>query len=891
MSGRMKQRNPEFDVFLSYNRRDQSVVESLAQALRERDLLVFKDDWYLKPGEFWPEALEEKLANSKAVVVAIGRNGLGPWQKREVVAALERQSKEPQGRSPGLRVIPVLLDPGSRQQAGLLFLLQNTWVENWDPRAADLIAGAVRGRAPAEVHDGARTDPRVFVCPYRGLCAFREEDSSFYFGREAEIDRLATMVAVHPVIAIVGASGSGKSSLARAGLFPRLRRRTGEQVWQVVDMVPGGDPFRALARALLPLREPERILSWSKGDIDDECERLEHYLERNGAEYLTLVVRQTLEEERGTTRLLLLVDQWEELYTYRQKQDAGMGADSERVRLFIRMLLEAVRGEALRVILTLRADYWGEVLNDERLAASLPDDAVVHLRALDREALEAVIRRPAESAGLTVSDALIEAMLHDAMGQPGDLPLLEFALEQLWVQRAVESSKLTLEAYRAMGGLERAIVNRAGTVYAALDRRERDAVPGVFAALVQVGEARTDLRRRAHLSELSEAGQTVARRLADERLLVTSRDWSNQEDCVEVAHEALLRHWSELKTWIDERRSALLTIRQLQTDARNWVEKEKNASYLWSHERVREVVSALASLGQEVVLNDQERQFLGPVDATAMLAELDLSATTHERRALIGERLDVLSLARSGVDVDPDGTPDVCWCPVPGGEVAIGTQPLRKQVDTFQIARYPITVCQYRAFLEAEDGWRDPQWWADDLYRDPDGDSYSVGRYSSHPAVYVSWFDALAFCRWLSRRLDVRVVRLPNEWEWQQAATGGDMDNVFPWGSGWHPKSEPHRANTLESRLGRVTAVGMYPAGVNRLGALDMAGTVWEWCLNKFETPEVTASRSNDFGRRTARGGSWGGDQADANCAGRLWSLPDARYDSFGIRVVAGDES
>ena len=144
--------------------------------------------------------------------------------------------------------------------------------------------------------------------------------------------------------------------------------------------------------------------------------------------------------------------------------------------------------------------------------------------------------------------------------------------------------------------------------------------------------------------------------------------------------------------------------------------------------------------------------------------------------------------------------------------------------------------------------------WADDLYRDPEGDSYAIGRFGNHPAVYVSWFDAVAFCRWLSRRLGF-TVRLPFEWEWQQAATGGDDRNVFPWGGDWDPKQEPYRANTFESRLGQATAVGMYPAGASPTGALDMAGTVWEWCVNKFDTPKVEETRSGaeDFDYRAAR--------------------------------------
>ncbi len=860
----MNERNPRFDLFLSYNRLDRKLVDSLAEALRERGLKVFKDDWYLRPGQFWPAALERNLEASGAVAVAVGRNGLGSWQQREAAAALDIQSRRSKGERP-LPVIPVLLDQGSERQAGLVFLLQNTWVEGWDPRAADLIVGAVEGKAPAELYDDAHPDPRARICPYRGLGVFREEDAGFYFGREPDLECLAGAVDDHPLVAVVGASGSGKSSLVRAGLIPHLRRQMGERVWQVADLVPGSNPFLALARALLPLREPELILAWSKADIDDQCERLQERLERDGAEHLIHVVGQILEEEPGTTHLLLLADQWEELYTYRPTQAVAGETHKERVRRFIGMLLDAVRRAPLRVVLTLRADYWGEVLNDEPLAARLPDPAVVHLRALDRVALETVIRRPAEITGLGVPDALAEVLLDAAVGRPGDLPLLEFTLQQLWAERAGDGDSLTLEAYRAMGGLEKAIVSRADTVYDSLEPREREAVPGIFSALVHVGEARTDLRRRARLGELGEVGQAVARRLADERLLVTSRDWTGGDELVEVAHEALLRHWPRLDEWVEARRGELLTVRQLQADARTWIARQKSPSYLWSHERVREAAVALRQLGSEVALSDEEREFLGPIDPAAMLAELERPATGHRRRALIGERLDALGDPRPGVGVDAHGTPDIAWRAVSGGQAAIeverrflpGKRALRKRLEGFHIAPYPVTVAQYRAFLTAEDGWRDPRWWGDDLDRDPEGDSYDFGRYGNHPAVYVSWFDALAFCRWLGERLNASL-RLPDEWEWQRAATAADPARVYPWGSDWDPRQEPFRANSFESRLGAATAVGMYPAGASPAGVLDMAGTVWEWCLNKHENPRVTASGRPDFDRRVLRGGSWG---------------------------------
>lgn len=162
--------------------------------------------------------------------------------------------------------------------------------------------------------------------------------------------------------------------------------------------------------------------------------------------------------------------------------------------------------------------------------------------------------------------------------------------------------------------------------------------------------------------------------------------------------------------------------------------------------------------------------------------------------------------------VNDAGTPQIEWRAVPPGEVALevprrllgGTRPQRKLIESFHIGRFPVAVAQYRAFLNAGDGWRDEGSWAPDLYRDPEGRSYDRGRFGNEPAVYISWFDALAFCRWLSHCLGFNVS-LPDEWQWQQAATGGDPGKVYPWGSAWDPQLEPHRATpsraSSQSRL------------------------------------------------------------------------------------------
>ncbi|MBK8210339.1 MAG: SUMF1/EgtB/PvdO family nonheme iron enzyme [Rhodospirillales bacterium] len=321
------------------------------------------------------------------------------------------------------------------------------------------------------------------------------------------------------------------------------------------------------------------------------------------------------------------------------------------------------------------------------------------------------------------------------------------------------------------------------------------------------GEARNDLRRRAPLKGFSPQAPVLVHRLVDARLLVTGRYGGSGEEVVEVAHEALLRLWPNLGQWIDLRRGALLTIRQLQADARTWLSKNENRSYLWSHERVREAAAALRQCPEERLTPEQQK-FLGPILPERMIEDLKDPRTDHHQRRLIGERLDVFGDPRKGVEPDANGVPEIDWCDVAAGEVDVqtkrrllpGTRLRRKRVERFRIARYPVTVAQYRAFLEAEDGWSNPRWWGDnDLYRDPDGKTYDVGRFGNHPAVYVNWFDAVAFCRWLGGRLQADL-RLPDEWEWQQAATGGNAAYAFPWGANWDPKAEPQRANTFESR-------------------------------------------------------------------------------------------
>ncbi|MFZ4702430.1 MAG: TIR domain-containing protein, partial [Candidatus Methylumidiphilus sp.] len=295
-----------YDVFLSYHWRDQTPVHALAEKLRNQNLHVFLDRWYLTPGQPWPELLEQALATCGAVAVCIGPGEMGSWQQREQHYALDRQSREK-----GFPVIPVLM-PGAEPPLG--FIRQNTWVDFRtglsDDLPLQLLAAAVRREPPDALLRERQLETLATICPYRGLQFFREEDAAFLFGRDAAIETLYKALQQRPFIALVGPSGSGKSSVVRAGLCPKLRQER-LAPWEIATLVPGGRPFHHLAGVLLPLLQTDL----REVDLLDETAKLAQKL-ADGAIELRDVIQRILEKQAGTQRFLLVVDQWEELYTH-----------------------------------------------------------------------------------------------------------------------------------------------------------------------------------------------------------------------------------------------------------------------------------------------------------------------------------------------------------------------------------------------------------------------------------------------------------------------------------------------------------------------------------------------------------------------------------------------
>lgn len=684
--------------------------------------------------------------------------------------------------------------------------------------------------------------------PYPGLTQFTETQAPIFLGRDQETAELRRRLVDdgETFIAVVGASGSGKSSLIRAGLIPTLPEKW---LWKRFTPAEHPDgPFAALAAVFAEELEFQGISTESF--IQDLSAR------GDPGEVARL---------RGRRELLLFIDQFEELY-------AGV-AESLRhgFGVFVHRLAAT---EGLRVVLTLRADFYHYCAEHPRLAGRLRS-ASFPLAAPEIPALHAMITGPAERAGLDFEPGLAGEILRDTGQEPGRLALMAYALYLLHRADGATGT-LTLASYDAFGGVEGAIGEKAREVFEGLDQAAQQTLGAVFRELVNVDDDGTPTRRRASLALFTEG--SAARRLIDAfsdpaaRLLV--RD-GQEHPVVEVAHEALFRSWARLREWIEERHDDLRLRRQLGLAVAEWQRQGQADAFLWPEERLHPAREMVARL--EPVLTVEEQEFLRS-EAERLLEEIDDPATGHFRRAEIGDRLDRIGDPRPGVGLRADGVPDIVWCEVPGGEVTLEEDAGTFQVEPFWMAKYLLTYRQYRAFVEAEDGYRDERW--REGFARWDNEPGQQGRpYGNHPAENVSWFDALALCRWLSYRLGYEV-RLPTEWEWQQAATGGDAANEYPWGREW----DGTRANTRESGLSRTTAVGMYPAGVSPVGALDLSGNLWEWCRSDYEKPRRISTKGSEW--RMLRGGSWGLVSIDARAAYRSRPPPGARLDFGGFRVV-----
>ncbi|MGA7936547.1 MAG: CHAT domain-containing protein [Kovacikia sp.] len=402
-------------------------------------------------------------------------------------------------------------------------------------------------------------------CPYRGLFAFQEADAALFFGREQVTNDLITAVKRQALVAVAGASGSGKSSVVFAGLVPRLRSSLSSTHWQILSFRPGSKPLDALAEAFIEFGVTSQGTLLKQPSVKATDDRSFHFsvlelavdLQTDPQVLCHLIDRQ--HRANPGTRLLLIVDQFEELYTLCPEVDRQPFLDS---------LLDAVQSApGFTLVLTLRADFYGYALSDRRLSDAL-QGVVYNLGPMNWEELQQAIVQPAAQMQVRLEPGLTDKLIQATWGQAGRLPLLEFALTELWSQQ--QAGWLTHQAYAAIGGVEEALANHAERVYAQLHPIDQQRIQRIFVQLVEPGVGTDASRRLATRDEVGETNWDLVSHLASARLVVTNRHETTGEETVEIVHEALIRSWGRLEHWLE-----------MDEEFRRWQEELRRARRQW----------------------------------------------------------------------------------------------------------------------------------------------------------------------------------------------------------------------------------------------------------------------------------------------------------------------
>jgi WD40 repeat protein/class 3 adenylate cyclase len=502
--------------------------------------------------------------------------------------------------------------------------------------------------------DGAAS-PGHDVCPYKGLAAFEVGDAAYFFGRERLVGELSARTVGVGMLGVVGASGSGKSSVVSAGLVPSLAAGLlpGSERWRAMLLRPGDRPVQALRSALAS------VGLGADGNVD-----LALAAENLGPE----------------GRLALIVDQFEELFT--------TTADGRERDAFVASLVGGAEADVDRVlvIITIRADYYGHCAQYPELARLLAANHVL-LGTMTADELRRAIELPARRVGLRVESTLSQALVDEVTDEPGGLPLLSTVLVELWESR--ERGWLRMEAYERSGGLRGAVARLAERSYQQLTEPMRATAKTALLRLVGSGEGEAAVRRPVPISEFdldrNEAMATVLDRLTRDRLLIRN------DDVIEIAHEALIREWPRLRGWLEEDAQGRLVRAHLTDAAKRWLAADRDPAELYRGARLSVALDRAATHPDEI--NELERSFLdesrlasereaerqrranrrlrGLLAGVAMLLVLALlaggialvqrgrarqSAATANRQAAIARSRELASSAISVLDEDPELT-------------------------------------------------------------------------------------------------------------------------------------------------------------------------------------------------------------------------------------------
>ncbi|MCI0553114.1 MAG: WD40 repeat domain-containing protein [Anaerolineae bacterium] len=465
-------------------------------------------------------------------------------------------------------------------------------------------------------------------CPYKGLEVFEEEDAELFFGRERLVEDLVSRVKESRTVFITGPSGSGKSSLVRAGLIHALKSGSikGSDRWLYETMKPGREPIKDLALAFSRLKSPDLanyfLAHKSEINILNEC-------------------AESVLSGRKDQHFLLFVDQFEEVFTQ-------VSQEEERLA-FLYMLAHAATVENGRVIVlfAMRSDFVSNCATYPALNELLSQE-FRQIGAMQPEELVSAIALPARHVGLPIEDELIARIINDMKGEPGALPLMQFALKDLFDSQQEKGGviALTLKDYLQHGGIHKSLERHADATFAKLSENEQQLARSIFSGLIEIGRGTQDTRRTALFDELvpvnakAEEVSAVVQKLADARLIIT--DEQSGKDTATISHEKLIDAWPWLKKLVNENRDVIALQNEIASDAMEWDDRKRDPSYLYTGARLANVREQLEL--NKLVLSGLAQSFI-EAGAKAYADELE---ATRQRATQLRQRSIYLTAALVG---------------------------------------------------------------------------------------------------------------------------------------------------------------------------------------------------------------------------------------------------
>lgn len=908
-------------LFISYSRRNDAAVDRLRRDLQEAGIEVWIDRAGLTPGTFsWEQALRDAIAQADAVLLCASPDSRRSAYVRDEVALAIQASKTIYpawvAGDDWLDCVPLGL--GGAHYADLRD-------EHYAEGFAQLLAAiggehtAVEPFVAERSSASAEQMPPDFTPrnPYKGLRAFRQEDRRDFFGREALVRQLVEQIQddsrAARMLAVLGASGSGKSSVIMAGLIPRLRAMHPD--WIFLDpIVPGTQPLEKLT-ITLARHLGNKSQAAIREDLTDASTRGLH----------------RLSAEISDKPVVLYIDQFEELFTL-------VDSDFER-RQVIDLLSRAITepGGSLILVLSMRADFYDRPLQFMPFGELLETHHVA-ITPMTLADLHEVVQGPAAlpDVRLRFEDDLVTKMIFAVREEHSALPLLQFTLDQLFAHRIGQT--FTLAAYHELGGIQGALARHAETTYQKLPSdQHRDMARALFLRLIEAGQTEQDTtRRRATYHELTlpEAEQTrilqqTADIFIDARLLVS--DQSGDVRSVEVSHEALIREWGRLGEWLHEAREDLRLQKSLAADVAEWRRRGHPGDMLyrgivlaealaWAERNTtsRDEVafldksrSAEAEMQSREIANRRRlRLALGSLALVILIASLGLALIFAQNNAELRAEADFVNLEiarfstlRAGGLVVPLNTQTPGIFEPTMTAVALLNDHDPALPDNQMIDEHGVAMVRVPAgcfFMGSDRGEGDElpvheicfdaPFWIDQTeisqgqFGRLGGQKSQENQFSGPdlPVEKITWFEARDYCE------TVRGARLPTEAEWEYAARGPDS-LVYPWGHTWEPDAVIWRENSDN----QTALVGEPESGASWVGALNMGGNVQEWTSSLYAEYPYEADHEkpdDDSSARVIRGSSYSsGDAFNFRVTNRSRNDPNQIAVSFGFRCVRDD--